>query len=131
MGWARPSPTRLLVQISNQLVLQAYVGSHTCYSVYVIKLPNAGKNGDLCSVLARDVADFWLGFWNFPHSSPAFSSSSSAFSSSFLLCSFGLCFFFNQVDLLSFSLPCFLLPLYFFFFFLLPPFFSHHPSLYL
>jgi hypothetical protein len=40
----------------------------------------------LRSVLARDVADFWLGFWNFHYSS-------SAFSSSFLFCSFGLCFF--------------------------------------
>jgi hypothetical protein len=38
-------------------------------------------------VLARDVAGFWLGFWNLHYSSSAFSSSS------FLFCSFGLCLF--------------------------------------
>ena len=86
MGWARPGPARLLVQTSNRLVLQSCVGSLATVSAYLNYQMWEKLETCLRSVLARDVADFWLGFWNFHYSS-------SAFSSSFHFCSFGLCFF--------------------------------------
>jgi len=96
------------------LVLQACVGSHACYSVCVIKLPNEGKNGDLpafgagerCCWLLAGILEFPLLFFCL------------LLLFSFLF--FWFVFIFSQVDLLSFSLPCysfpcFLLPLFSFF----------------